>query len=206
MVRLSGALIALGLLLGSVTAGRVWVRFTLTDPVLGPQALTATGYEASPALSAVSILALAAGLVVLLTRHTPRMVALLVLVADSTWAAWLAVAVLIDPADAVRQQDIAQVGTLTAEGLPVSADSSTLWVAVFLGAAAAVLAGCVILFIDVMRGRALVRTARSTAPRATPPASTESRPDASSPAEVERRANAAAWNELSEGKDPTIEP
>jgi len=94
--------LGLGLVTAAVSAGRVWVRFTVQDPVLGLQSQGASGYAAAPALSACGLMALAALLVLLLTRRWARATGLVVLSASAVAAAWLVGGVLRDPLGAAR--------------------------------------------------------------------------------------------------------
>ncbi len=202
MTRIASFALLIGGLVAAITGGRVWVRFTVDDPVLGPSARAASGYAVSSALSAACIVALAAGLAALLTRRSPRTVALLVLAVDAGWGSWLTLRVLRDPARALSTSGSPDLG-LTATGeLSAQGAQTTFYVYVFF--AAALVAACAALVVAVTTrvhsGRA---PADSSAPRAQAAQGRAKPAKFLSAAERERRASAAAWDDLSRGNDPT---
>lgn len=196
--RASWAMVIAGIL-AAITGGRVWVRYTVEDPVLGPGARAASGYAVSSALSAACIVALAAGLAALLTRRTPRGVALLVLALDAAWGVWLTVRVVANPAQAVATSGSSDLGLTTTADVGAA---TTPYPFIFLGAAAVVTVSALL----VARATSQ-RFARTGAPRAASAPDITARgrgPARPLPAaERERRANAATWDELSRGEDPT---
>jgi uncharacterized membrane protein (TIGR02234 family) len=193
-----GALLAVGLLVASLSAGRVWVRFTLRDPVLGPQSQDATGYAVAPALSACGLMALAALLVVLLTRRRARLGGLLVLALSAVWAGWIVGEVLGDPSAAARA-GLEQPGA-AGPSVPVAGVETTPWPWVCALGVLVVVLGLLWLGWSWSRRRTGPGLARGISPSPGRP-----RPGASplSDAERARRNNSDAWSQLSEGKDPT---
>ncbi len=202
MIKIASWAVLIGGFVAAFTGGRVWVRFTVEDPVLGPGARTASGYAVSSALSAACIVALAAGLAALLTRRTPRSIALLVLALDAAWGAWLSIRVVSDPNQALVTSGSPDLGLTTTGELSAQGVETTLYAYVFLVAAVAVAAGAIMVVVGTRRRfsrpkASLVTSDTAAAQRGTAAA----RPLPA--AERERRANAAAWEELSRGEDPT---
>lgn len=166
---------------------RTWVTGRSTDPVLGPAAITATGSQVAPGVVALGAVALAA-LVALLTgglRIRRLSAALLVLAAAG--ATVLTVLVLADPAAALGRfaaPGLGRTGTVatTATALGWS------WVATVSGvilAAAGVLA-----FAAAGRWQGLPSRFES------PQAAKE---------QGGRGTRRTAWDDLSEGQDPTLD-
>ncbi|MGB7450389.1 MAG: Trp biosynthesis-associated membrane protein [Ornithinimicrobium sp.] len=198
MNRYGRVLLGLGLLVATLSAGRDWVRFTVRDPVLGLQAREATGYALAPALSACGLMALAAVLVLLLTRRRARVSGLVVLAVSAAWATWLVADVMLDPVAAAEASlaDPAVRGA-TAE---VLRGGATAWPWIFAAAVVVVLIGITWVAWSWW-GQSRTRVAHR------PPEAATSRPTAPSPplSDVERarRDNHDAWDDLSDGKDPT---
>lgn len=202
MTKIASLALLIGALVAAVTGGRVWVRFTVDDPVLGPGARAASGYAVSSALSAACVVALAAGLAALLTRRTPRSIALLVLALDAAWGSWLTVRVLADPARALVGSGSGDLG-LTATGeLSAQGAQTTVYVAVFLGAAVVVTCSAILVAVGTST-RLTKATSRSPSGSSKTAISESVSSRTLTTAERERRANAAAWDDLSRGDDPT---
>jgi len=198
MSRSGGLLVGLGLFVASVSAGREWVRFTVRDPVLGLDARGATGYTVAPALSACGLVALAAVLVILLTRRRARISGLVVLAVSAVWAAWLIVGAVGDPVASAE-------AALTAPGAGGTAaqvvqSSATPWPWVCAAGTVLLLAGVVWLVWSWAVVQRAGRTAGSSASSAAPSPGGAA---PSSEAERARRSNHDAWRDLSDGKDPT---
>jgi len=195
--RPSVVVLGLGLVTAAVSAGRVWVRFTVQDPVLGLQSQGASGYAAAPALSACGLMALAALLVLLLTRRWARATGLVVLSASAVAAAWLVGGVLRDPLGAARAS-LAEPG-VTGAAVRVVRGGATVWPWTFAMAVLLVLVGASWLGWSWW---VQARTRREVGPAAV---SRRQPPAAATPSDAdrERRSNHDAWRELSEGKDPT---
>lgn len=200
MTKIASLAVLIAGLVAAFTGGRVWVRFTVDDPVLGPGARAATGYAVSSALSAACIVALAAGLAALLTRRSPRSIALLILAVDAAWGSWLTLRVLTDPAQAASTSGSPDFGlTVTGE---LSAQGAHTTVYAFMFLAAAVIVACAAIVVAV--GTSTLFAHPTT--QASAVALRETKGGTAKPlpaAEYERRANAAAWNDLSRGNDPT---
>lgn len=203
MTKIASVALLVAGLVAAITGGRVWVNFTVEDPVLGPGARTATGYAVSSALSAACIVALAAGLAALLTRRVPRIVALAVLALAAAWGVWLTMGVLRDPALALTSTGSPDLGLTTAGGLSAQDAQSTFYVYAFGGAAIVAALASMLLAITTS---GLLSTSPSAASAGAPAQHRDARPaKALSVAERERRASAAAWDDLSRGHDPTVD-
>ncbi|HKJ11860.1 MAG TPA: Trp biosynthesis-associated membrane protein [Ornithinimicrobium sp.] len=197
MSRYGTLLLGLGLLLSAVAGSRVWARVTVQDPVLGLQTRDVAGSALSPALSACALVALAATLVLVLTRGRARLSGLVVLVGSALWAAWLTVQALRDPVASAR--GVVTGPDLDGAAAEVLRGGATMWPWICLAGIVLVLAGTACL--------AWAWLATSRRPSASPSTGPLQRGGAATPplsdAERARRANHDAWKDLSDGRDPT---
>lgn len=201
MTKVASLAVLIGGLVAAITGGRVWVRFTVEDPVLGPSARAASGYAVSSALSAACIVALAAGLAALLTRRTPRSIALLVLALDAAWGSYLTVRVLADPAQALITSGSPDLGLTVTGEVSAQGAQTTVYAYAFL-VAAVVVTGAAFLVAVGTSARFAARTSHASSMAAQPTKSGAAAKPLPA-AERERRANAAAWDDISRGDDPT---
>lgn len=166
-----------------ILATRTWVTGRSTDPVLGGARLAVTGNEAAPGLVALGLVALAAAVAVLTSGPRLRQVASGIALLAGLGATLLTVAVVRDPSGALGGRSGPAVGRTG----PVDTSATlTVWpwpallVAVVLTLAAA---------LTLPAGR-----------RWHGLSSRFDRPDAEVAERVARR---SAWDDLSEGRDPT---
>lgn len=179
-------LLAAGLLwvAGSLT----WFSVTVPTATRGPQSTAATGAQLQPAITAVAALLLAAvAAAVALSGVARRALGVLVALAGVA-AAWSTVAQLRTPP--TPAQLVSAREGLSTGGQPVgtSAVSASAWP--WLAVAGAVLAVAAGVLLVVREGR----MARLGARYAAPGARTET------PADPDR----AAWEQLDDGRDPTV--
>lgn len=202
MTKIASLAVLIGGLVAAITGGQVWVRFTVDDPVLGPSARAASGYAVSSALSAACIVALAAGLAALLTRRTPRSIALLVLALDAAWGSYLTVRVLAVPAQALITSGSPELGLTATGDLSAQGAQTTVYAYVFL--VAAVIVACAAIVVAVgTSARSAARTSEASSSATEPTKSGVTTAKPLPAAERQRRANAAAWDDISRGDDPT---
>ncbi len=179
--------VALGAPLGVLllALGQSWVTGTSSDPLLGRTALAASGTQLVPAAVAV-VVVLGAALVALLSGGPRiRTTAGLVLVLGAATVVALVARALTDPAAALGRR-AAELAGRTGSAVPVTA-SVTSWAWVGLAASVALV---------VAAGVALV-AARGWAGLST----RFDRAEAPDPS-IEGRTR-SAWDELTEGHDPT---
>ncbi|CAN5353072.1 hypothetical protein BH23ACT6_BH23ACT6_00800 [soil metagenome] len=199
MRRVSSAVVLLAsLLVATVAAGRTWLVSRQSDPVLGDVSLDLSGSELQPAITGAVVLAAAATLVMLLTRGWPRRVSAIVLCLDGVWALWLSVSVLVDPASAAANVSGAVTGVGNGAAI-VDEASLTIWPAVFSIAAGVWALAAARSSWTSRRGHPATTGGQRGAGGAVPETGGGQVP----PSEQSRRENASAWDDLSDGKDPT---
>ena len=175
-------------------ATRTWVTGRTGDPVLGPAPVSVTGSEAAPGVVALGAVALAA-LVAIFTggRRIRRVSAVLLTLAGAGTVA-LSLQVVADPAGAVGRKAAAQLGRTGS----VAAEAA-LTPAAWLGAAA-----CLALTMAGILGVVAVGYWEGLSARFDRPGSGE--PGDPSTSADGRGARRSAWDELSDGRDPTVDP
>lgn len=179
-------LVALGVLVVLIGAGRTWVSGTVTDPVLGGTIVQASGTATGATLVAGGLLAGAALLAGLVGSRPVRLAASLCLAAAAVLVALPAGRALTSASDVVADAAADLPGAVTT-GHSVSQVATTIWPWLGLVAALLILAGAAASLVVWSRGAGQrdERAARQQASRREPV-----RDD---------------WDDLSRGYDPTIE-
>lgn len=179
---------ALGAALLLVSSGQTWASGTFHDPVIGTTLVEVSGTQAGATLTAGALLAGAAVLAGLVGSRPVRAVAAVCLAGGALLAGLPALTGLLRPQDAVAAVAADRPG---ATGLTVQVTDAapTLWPWVGLIGALLVLAGALLCAMHWLRSPA--------GPRAT--GSDSARRVASRPARP-----TDAWDDLSQGRDPTL--
>lgn len=169
---------------------RAWASGRSTDPVLGASLVSATGGQLAPGVTALAAVAVAATIALLTGGRRIRVASAVLLVLASAGAAWLAIAVAVDPASSLAQ--VAAAGLGRTGGVETSADRSAwLWVGVV---AAVLLLLASLLAAVASRGWGGL-SGRFERPHA--------ETTAAGSADTARGARRTAWDDLSDGIDPT---
>ncbi len=165
---------------------RTWATGRTSDAVLGPASVAVTGSQAAPGVVALAAVALAALVAVFTGGRRIRRVSAVLLTLAAAGAVLLTAQFVVSPATAVGAKAARQLARSGA----VAAEASTTpiaWVA--LATTGALLLAGVVGIIAVGHWEGLSsRFDRPTAPS------------------DERGAHRSAWDDLSEGNDPTIGP
>jgi uncharacterized membrane protein (TIGR02234 family) len=184
--RAVSALVAVPALLVMLAATRVWLTGRSADPLLGGGVVSATGSQLAPgvvALAAVAVVGLVATLTV---GPRLRRACAVVLALAALGAVALTLPPLLDPVGALGR--VAASGLGRTGAVNTTADVSG-WAWVGLAAAAVLLAASPVAVVAAGRWSGL--SARYEAPGRVP---------------VDRGTRRSAWDELSEGGDPTVRP
>ncbi len=191
MPRVGLALVLVGAFGFAISAGQGWVNYTIDDPLLGPGERSATGYAVSPGLSGVALVALAGIVAALLTRRIWQRTCAAIVAAAAAWAVWLVGAVLHSPDSAAAR---AARSEPFGAGASISEAAATIWPWTAVAAGIALAVGVIIVWFPYGRSGPAKRVAPSR----------RAGPDRILPlAERQRRDNAAAWDDLTRGEDPT---
>lgn len=178
---------ALGAALLLVSSGQTWVSGTFHDPVIGATLITVTGTQTGATLTAGALLAGAAVLAGLVGSRPVRAVAAVCLAGGALLAGLPALTGLLSPREAVEAVAADRPG---ATGLTVQITDAapTLWPWVGFIGALLILVGALLCALNWLG---------SPGPRA---AGSDSAPQAAS--RPERPTD--AWDDLSQGRDPTL--
>jgi uncharacterized membrane protein (TIGR02234 family) len=196
----SAAVAVPGLLLLLATT-RTWLTGRSAEPLLGGGAVTATGSQVAPGVVALALVGLVALVTTLTGGPVVRRVSSVVLVLAAAGSVALTVPPLADPEQALGR--VAAAGLGRTGVVRTTADvSGWAWTALV----AAVVLFLAALLAAVAAGRWSGLSSRFDVPvddgRDAPPVrETEPAPDATG-----RGAHRTTWDELSEGRDPTLEP
>ncbi|RZT85247.1 putative membrane protein (TIGR02234 family) [Pseudonocardia sediminis] len=171
-----------------VSGSLTWFSVTVPTATRGELTTTATGAQLQPAITAVAALLLAAvAATVALSGIARRLLGVLVVLAGVA-AAWSTIAEVVTPP--TPAQLVSAREGLSTGGQPIGTSAVTAsvwpWLAV-LGAVVAVVAGGLL----VVRERRMARLGARYAAPGTP---------TDTPADPDR----AAWEQLDDGRDPTI--
>ncbi len=168
-----------------LAATRTWVTGRSTDPVLGQATVAATGAQAAPGVAALGAVALVAVVAVLTGGRRIRRVSSVLLVLAALAATLLTAAVVADPTAALGRL---AAGGLGRTGSVDTTAARTAWPWVALLAGVALTAASVVATVAVGRWQGL--SSRFETPAGG----------------VDRRgARRTAWDDLSEGHDPTVD-
>lgn len=196
--RLAVLLALVGAGLGLLAASRTWVGAEVTDDLAGRLSLTASGREAAPVVPAVSLVALAAAVAVMIGRWVGRLLAGALLVLAGAAAVASAVSVSRSPRGAIvadltratgRTGDAGAATELTVSGWP--------WVAV-AGGLLALVAGVLV----VLRARSWTAPSARFDPEPAPARTTAAQQPAG-PVDAADSDAGQAWDALTRGEDPT---
>lgn len=169
----------------AATTRAVWVSATAADAAGTPQDIPITGASASPAVLALALVGLAAGLALLLTSRLVRILTGAVLILAGLGAAAAAIAVLARPTTAATSGVLEATSII---GRDISA-RTTPWPVLAIAPAVAI-AACGALAL--LRGAAWDRSAARFARAGTPARAVDPQQNP-----------AAAWDALTSGEDPT---
>lgn len=178
----------LGTVVLLIAAQRAWVTGSWEDPVLGRTALSATGAQVGATLTAGALLSGAAFLAGLVGSRPVRLVAGVCLAGGAVLAGLPALRALAEPAGVLQQQAREAPGSATASVLATDA-TATVWPWVALVAGLLVLASSVLCLLRWRRDRQGATGARPVGESAVRPARAVD-----------------AWDELTRGEDPTLDP
>lgn len=179
------ALLGAGLLL--VSTFRPWVTGSVDD-VLGATALSATGAQVAPGLSAIALAIAAAAIAMVAAGRIARVVALVAYAVCVAFAVVLAVRVLLDPEGVLGPVAAARVGRTGSVG---TVADTTIWPWVALLACAVALAGLAGAVVGMRRWGGPTRRYEV--------------PDGAAAVAAGPRGERVTsdWDELSSGRDPT---
>lgn len=201
-----GAVVTAALLGGGLVAAATlpaWVSGAVDDPVLGHQAIAATGRSVAPAVAGLGLVALAAGVVAAISAPVARVVAGALLLAAGLGAGALSARVALDPAGALRGS---VSGALGASTTPTQAGVTPWpWLAL-LGAVVAAGAGVFVLVRGRSWSAAGARYVNPAGAASSGQTGQTGQTGSSGRPGLERRARSQAvddWDSLSRGDDPT---
>ena len=181
--RRAGLALLLPSLVVILVATRPWVTGRSTDPVLGGASLSATGNQAAPGLLALGLVALAATVATLTSGPRLRTVSAVVLTLAGLTTLVLTLVVIRDPSGALAGQAGPRVG----RSGPVGTSAGlTFWP-----------------WPELVASAVLTVVGALTVPAARQWHGLSSRFERPDPAVAERVARASAWDDLSQGVDPT---
>lgn len=180
-----GALGAALLLIGS---GQTWVRGTWQDPVIGTSLIEATGTQTGATLTAGALLAGAAVLAGLVGSRPVRLVAAVCLAGAAVLAGLPALTALLAP-ERVVEAVVADLPGATGLTIRASDAAATLWPWLGLLGALLLLVAAV---LCALQWRRLPHPGGTGGPAGRQPAAPRPRP-------------ADAWEDLSRGRDPTLD-
>lgn len=191
--RVVSALIAVPALLLLLATSRTWLTGRSTDPLLGGGAVSASGSQLAPGVVALGAVAVVALVATLTAGPRLRRVSAAVIPLSAVGAVVLTARPLLDPEAALGRVAASGLGR-TGEVTTTAAISLWAWVAL----AAAVLLLLAAPVVVVAAGRWAGLPSRFEAPG----------PDAAtgSPGRQERGQHRSAWDEVSDGRDPTLGP
>ena len=185
--RVVSTLVAVPALLLLLATSRTWLTGRSADPLLGGGAVSATGSQVAPGVVALGAVAVVALVATLTAGPRLRRVSAAVIPLSAVGAVALTVRPLLDPEGAL--------GRVAASGLgrtgEVSTTASTsLWAWVALAAAVLLLLAAPVAVVAAGRWAGL--SSRFETP--------------SDPAPAQRDRPRSTWDEVSEGRDPTLRP
>lgn len=183
--RVVSVLVALPALLLLLAASRTWLTGRSADPLLGGGAVSATGSQVAPGVVALGAVAVVALVATLTAGPRLRRVSAAVVPLSALGALVLTLRPLLDPEGALGRVAAAGLGR-TGEVRTTAAVSVWAWVA--LAAAALLLAASPVAVVAAGRWAGL--SSRFEAPRADAPSG--------------RRPHRSTWDEVTEGRDPTL--
>jgi uncharacterized membrane protein (TIGR02234 family) len=180
---------------------RTWLTGRSAEPLLGGSLVSATGSQVAPGVVALGLVCLVALVTTLTGGPVVRRVSSVVLVLASAGAVALVVPPLSDPEQALGRVAAAGLGRT---GVVRTTAEVSVWAWVALVAGTLLVLASILAAVAARRWSGL--SSRFEVPADT---GTSGRP-ADAPAEaapVTRRGTPhTAWDELSEGRDPTVEP
>ena len=189
--RFVSAAVAVPALVLLLAATRTWLTGRSAEPLLGGGAVSATGSQVAPGVVALALVCLVALVTALTGGPVVRRVSSVVLVLAAVGSLVLTVRPLTDPEEALGRVAATALGRT---GIVRTTAEVTAWAWTAVVAAAVLVAASVLAVVATRRWSGLSR--RFDAPESTAP---------SAPA-TERGARRTTWDDLSEGRDPTLDP
>jgi len=191
--------LAVGLPLGAVLLGvtQPWFSGTVADATLGTARVTATGAQAAPGALALGLVVGAALLALMTSGPRGRIVAGVLLVGASLGAGWAIAVALADRAGLLGARAAEQAGRVGGHSEVAASITPWAWVAA---------AGGVALVVASSAAAWGARRWAGLSDRFERPSATGNAAESPSPAATasdERGLRRTAWDELSEGHDPT---
>jgi uncharacterized membrane protein (TIGR02234 family) len=170
---------------------RTWLTGRSTEPLLGGGAVSATGSQVAPGVVALALVCLVALITALTGGRVVRRVSAVVLVLAAIGSLVLTVRPLTDPEDALGRVAAAALGRT---GVVRTTAEVTAWAWMAVVAATVLVIASALALVAIRRWSGLSR--RFDAPGDRPSSATA----------TERGARRTTWDDLSEGRDPTLGP
>jgi uncharacterized membrane protein (TIGR02234 family) len=199
--RAVSAMVAVPVLVLLLATTRTWLTGRSAEPLLGGGVVSATGSQVAPGVVALALVSLVALVTMLTGGPVVRRVSSVVLVIASAGSVALIVPPLTDPEQALGR--VAAAGLGRTGVVRTTADVSTwAWVALVAG---------VVLFLAsllaaVAAGRWSGLSSRFEVPVDEGGDAPSTGAEEGASAVSERGGHRTTWDELSEGRDPTLEP
>jgi uncharacterized membrane protein (TIGR02234 family) len=190
--RFVSAAVAVPALVLLLAATRTWLTGRSAEPLLGGGAVSATGSQVAPGVVALALVCLVALVTALTGGAVVRRVSAVVLVLAAVGALVLTVRPLTDPEEALGRVAAAGLGRT---GVVRTTAEVTAWAWTAVVAAAVLALASILAAVATRRWSGLSR-------RFDAPGESGSAPAAA----TERGARRTTWDDLSEGRDPTLEP
>jgi uncharacterized membrane protein (TIGR02234 family) len=190
--RMVSAAVAIPALVLLLAATRTWLTGRSTEPLLGGGAVSATGSQVAPGVVALALVCLVALVTALTGGTVVRRVSAVALLVASVGSLVLAVRPLTDPEEALGRVAATALGRT---GVVRTTADVTAWAWVAVAASAVLVLAAVLTLMATRRWSGL--SGRFDAPG----------PSAAAPAPAtERGGRRTTWDDLSEGRDPTLDP
>jgi uncharacterized membrane protein (TIGR02234 family) len=189
--RFVSAAVAVPALVLLLATTRTWLTGRSAEPLLGGGAVSATGSQVAPGVVALALVALVALVTALTGGPVVRRISAVVLVLAAVGSLVLTVRALTDPETALGRVAAAGLGRT---GVVRTTAEVTVWAWTAVVAAAVLVLASVLAAVATRQWSGLSR--RFDAPGDA----------AATPAATERGARRTTWDDLSEGRDPTLDP
>ena len=189
--RFVSAAVAVPALVLLLAATRTWLTGRSAEPLLGGGAVSATGSQVAPGVVPLALVCLVALVTALTGGPVVRRISSVVLVLAAIGSLVLTIRPLTDPEAALGRVAAAGLGRT---GVVRTSAEVTVWAWIAVVAAAVLVAASVLAVVATRRWSGLSQ--RFDAPRE----------GSATPAATEQGARRTTWDDLSEGRDPTLDP
>ncbi|HEU4329760.1 MAG TPA: Trp biosynthesis-associated membrane protein [Lapillicoccus sp.] len=189
--RFVSAAVAVPALVLLLAATRTWLTGRSAEPLLGGGAVSATGSQVAPGVVPLALVCVVAMVTALTGGPVVRRISSVVLVLAAIGSLVLTIRPLTDPEAALGRVAAAGLGRT---GVVRTSAEVTVWAWIAVVAAAVLVAASLLAVVATRRWSGLSR--RFDAPGE----------GSATPAATEQGARRTTWDDLSEGRDPTLDP